>query len=47
MADATYVEPITPEMVEKIIARERPNVPEGKVFALLPTMTRRAKSALE
>ncbi|MCW5732338.1 MAG: carbamoyl phosphate synthase large subunit, partial [Alphaproteobacteria bacterium] len=31
MADATYVEPITPEMVEKIIARERPD-------ALLPTM---------
>src|SRR6201989_1742475 len=38
MADATYIEPITAEMVEKIIARERPNVPEGKVFALLPTM---------
>jgi len=38
MADATYIEPITPEFVEKIIARERPNVPEGKVFALLPTM---------
>src|SRR6201992_4042271 len=38
LADATYIEPITPEMVEKIIARERPNVPEGKVFALLPTM---------
>ncbi|HVW75286.1 MAG TPA: carbamoyl-phosphate synthase large subunit [Rhizomicrobium sp.] len=38
MADATYIEPITPEIVEKIIARERPNVPEGKVFALLPTM---------
>ena len=38
MADATYIEPITPEMVEKIIARERPNVPEGRVFALLPTM---------
>ncbi len=31
MADATYVEPITPEFVEKIIARERPD-------ALLPTM---------
>ena len=27
LADATYIEPITPEMVEKIIARERPNVP--------------------
>ena len=38
MADATYIEPITPEFVEKIIARERPNVPQGKVFALLPTM---------
>ncbi|WP_061293214.1 carbamoyl-phosphate synthase large subunit [Herbidospora cretacea] len=31
MADATYVEPGTPEFVEKIIARERPD-------ALLPTM---------
>src|ERR671934_2558564 len=31
LADATYVEPITPEMVAKIIARERPQ-------ALLPTM---------
>jgi carbamoyl-phosphate synthase large subunit len=31
LADATYVEPITPEMVEKIIARERPD-------AVLPTM---------
>ncbi|MEV7970861.1 carbamoyl-phosphate synthase large subunit [Sphaerisporangium sp. NPDC088356] len=30
-ADATYVEPITPEIVEKIIARERPD-------ALLPTL---------
>jgi carbamoyl-phosphate synthase large subunit len=38
MADATYIEPITPEFVEKVIARERPNVPEGRVFALLPTM---------
>src|SRR5579863_4641546 len=38
MADATYIEPITPEFVEKIIARERANVPEGRVFALLPTM---------
>jgi carbamoyl-phosphate synthase large subunit len=31
MANATYIEPITPEFVEKIIARERPD-------ALLPTM---------
>ena len=31
LADATYVEPITPEMVEKIIIREKPD-------ALLPTM---------
>jgi carbamoyl-phosphate synthase large subunit len=31
MADSTYIEPITPEIVEKIIAKERPD-------ALLPTM---------
>jgi carbamoyl-phosphate synthase large subunit len=31
IADATYIEPITPEFVEKIIAKERPD-------ALLPTM---------
>jgi carbamoyl-phosphate synthase large subunit len=31
MADATYVEPITPEVLENIIAKERPD-------ALLPTM---------
>ena len=31
LADATYIEPITPEMVEKIIGREKPD-------ALLPTM---------
>ncbi|GAC1344078.1 MAG: carbamoyl-phosphate synthase large subunit [Acetobacteraceae bacterium] len=31
LADATYVEPITPDIVEKIIIRERPD-------ALLPTM---------
>jgi len=31
MADATYIEPITPEIVAKIIAKERPD-------ALLPTM---------
>jgi carbamoyl-phosphate synthase large subunit len=36
MADATYVEPITPEIVEKIIAKERYVLPGG--FALLPTM---------
>ncbi len=30
-ADATYVEPITPEIIEKIIAKERPD-------ALLPTL---------
>ncbi len=36
LADATYVEPITPEIVAKIIARERHKVPGG--FALLPTM---------
>src|SRR3569623_1194939 len=38
LADATYIEPITPEFVEKIIARARHNVPAGRVFALLPTM---------
>src|SRR5262245_12294220 len=38
LADATYVEPITPEFVEKIIIREKANVPKGRVFALLPTM---------
>ena len=38
LADATYIEPITPEFVEKIIARERPLVPADRVFALLPTM---------
>src|SRR6201993_153451 len=31
LADATYIEPITPDIVEKIIAKERPD-------ALLPTM---------
>ena len=31
LADATYIEPITPEMVEKILRREKP-------CALLPTM---------
>jgi len=30
-ADATYVEPITPDILEKVIARERPD-------ALLPTL---------
>ncbi len=38
LADATYIEPITPTFVEKIIAREIENVPPGMVFALLPTM---------
>ena len=36
MADRTYVEPITPEIVAKIIAKERYAAPGG--FALLPTM---------
>ncbi|HYC24811.1 MAG TPA: carbamoyl-phosphate synthase large subunit, partial [Roseiarcus sp.] len=36
LADRTYVEPITPEIVAKIIARERYAAPGG--FALLPTM---------
>ncbi|MBB4301115.1 carbamoyl-phosphate synthase large subunit [Rhodobium orientis] len=38
LADATYIEPITPEVVAKIIEKEKENVPEGRVFALLPTM---------
>jgi carbamoyl-phosphate synthase large subunit len=38
LADATYVEPITPDFVEKIIVREKAHVPAGRVFALLPTM---------
>jgi carbamoyl-phosphate synthase large subunit len=38
LADATYIEPITPEFVEKIIVREKANVPPGMKFALLPTM---------
>jgi carbamoyl-phosphate synthase large subunit len=38
LADATYIEPITPEFVEKIIVREKVNVPPGRIFALLPTM---------
>ncbi|MGE7469705.1 carbamoyl-phosphate synthase large subunit [Bosea sp. NPDC003192] len=36
LADATYVEPITPEVVAKIIEKERNVLPGG--FALLPTM---------
>ncbi|MDH3921825.1 MAG: hypothetical protein OES28_03285, partial [Desulfobulbaceae bacterium] len=31
LADKTYIEPITPEMVAKVIAKERPD-------ALLPTL---------
>ncbi len=31
LADATYIEPITPEYVQKIIEKEKPD-------ALLPTM---------
>ncbi|MEZ5708723.1 MAG: carbamoyl-phosphate synthase large subunit [Blastomonas sp.] len=37
MADATYVEPITPEIVAKIIARERAERPDDKLV-VLPTM---------
>src|ERR1700728_54038 len=36
LADATYIEPITPEIVAKIIEKERYAVPGG--FALLPNM---------
>src|SRR5437868_4234534 len=37
VADATYVEPITPEFVAKIIARERKAHPKERMV-LLPTM---------
>jgi carbamoyl-phosphate synthase large subunit len=37
LADATYIEPITPEMVAKVIERERKEHP-GERMALLPTM---------
>jgi carbamoyl-phosphate synthase large subunit len=37
LADATYIEPITPEIVAKIIERERRERPEDKLV-LLPTM---------
>jgi carbamoyl-phosphate synthase large subunit len=37
MADATYIEPITWQMVEKIIAKERQAFPNDKM-AVLPTM---------
>jgi carbamoyl-phosphate synthase large subunit len=36
LADATYIEPITPDIVARIIEKERNAVPGG--FALLPTM---------
>jgi carbamoyl-phosphate synthase large subunit len=36
LADATYIEPITPEIVAKIVEKERHVLPGG--FALLPTM---------
>ena len=37
MADATYIEPITWQVVEKIIAKEQQSFPDEKM-ALLPTM---------
>src|SRR5690606_16895141 len=37
LADATYIEPITPEIVAKIIEQERTARPHEKL-ALLPTM---------
>ncbi|MCW1843929.1 carbamoyl-phosphate synthase large subunit [Prosthecomicrobium hirschii] len=36
LADATYIEPITPEVVAKIVERERGDRSKG--FAILPTM---------
>ena len=38
-ADRTYIEPITPEIVEKIIIREKPD-------ALLPTLRRPDRSPI-
>ena len=37
LADATYIEPITPEIVAKVIERERAAYPDERM-ALLPTM---------
>lgn len=37
LADATYIEPITPQIVEKIIIKERAKYPDEKLV-LLPTM---------
>src|SRR5262245_43427624 len=37
LADATYIEPITPEIVERIIEKERTERPDDKLV-LLPTM---------
>src|SRR6202043_3524332 len=37
LADATYIEPITPEMVAKIIARERPQALRRKWAARRPS----------
>jgi carbamoyl-phosphate synthase large subunit len=37
VADATYIEPITPEIVAKVIERERKDFPNERM-ALLPTM---------
>ena len=37
LADATYIEPITPEVVAKIIEKERSERPDDKLV-LLPTM---------
>ena len=36
LADATYIEPITPEILTRIIEKERPQTEGG--FAILPTM---------
>src|SRR3978361_128090 len=50
LADATYIEPITPEMVEKIIIRERPDAllpPMGGQTALNTAMALAKSGALE
>ncbi|MPZ87269.1 MAG: carbamoyl-phosphate synthase large subunit [Nitriliruptorales bacterium] len=38
MADATYIEPLTPDFVEKVIEREQGAEPGGGGMALLPTL---------
>ena len=41
LADRTYIEPITPEIVEKIIEKERPDAPRCRPWAGRPRSTPR------